>query len=98
VAQGRQVELRSPFVVKVGTMDASNKARTTNISDFTMNCHRYAKDVAQTGRKLIVTRHGSPLVEVTPVVPPRSLIGSVTYLCSDEELMTPIDVKWNASA
>ena len=95
---GRQVELRSPFVVKVGTMDASNKFRATNISDFAMNCHRYAKDVAQTGSKLIVTRHGRPLVEVTPVVQPRSLIGSVTYSCSDEELMKPIDVKWNASA
>jgi len=77
-------------------MDASNKARTTNISDFTINCHRYAKDVAQTGSMLIVTRHGRPLVEVTPAVQARSLIGSVTYLCSDEELVKPIDGEWNA--
>ena len=96
MGQGSQFELRSPFDVKVGTMDASNKAVTTNISDFTINCHRYAKDVAQSGRKLIVTRHGRPLVEVTPVVQPRSLIVSVTYSCSDEELMKPIDVDWNA--
>lgn len=78
-------------------MNASEHTLTVSISEFKANCLRLSADVAKTGRKLIVTRYGKPLVEIAPVSAPRSLVGSVTYLCSDEELMSPQPIEWNAS-
>ena len=78
-------------------MNASEHTLTVSISEFKANCLRLSADVAKTGRKLIVTRYGKPLVEIAPVNAPRSLVGSVTYLCSDQELMSPQPIEWNAS-
>ena len=78
-------------------LNASEHTLTVSISEFKANCLRLSADVAKTGRKLIVTRYGKPLVEIAPVNAPRSLVGSVTYLCSDEELMSPQPIEWNAS-
>ena len=78
-------------------MTASEQTVTVSFSEFKANCLRLSADVARTGRKLIVTRYGKPLVEIAPVAAPRSLVGSVTYLCSDEELLSPQPIEWNAS-
>jgi hypothetical protein len=78
-------------------MDVTGTTITVSISEFKANCLRLSADVARTGRKLVVTRYGKPLVEVGPAAAPQSLAGSVTFLCSDDELMAPIDVEWDAA-
>ena len=78
-------------------MNAVGTTLTVSISEFKANCLRLSADVARTGRKLVVTRYGKPLVEVGPAAAPQSLAGSVTFLCSDDELMAPIGVEWDAA-
>ena len=67
------------------------------ISDFKARCLQLASEVARTGRPLIVTRHGKPLVEINPVAAPPSLMGSVTQLVSDADLMAPLEAQWNVA-
>lgn len=52
---------------------------------------RLADEVARTGRALVVTRRGKPLIRIEAAAPPspQSLRGSVTQRVSDEELMAP---------
>jgi antitoxin (DNA-binding transcriptional repressor) of toxin-antitoxin stability system len=78
-------------------MEATGTTLTVSISEFKAHCLRLSAEVARTGQKLVVTRHGKPLIEVGPAAAPRSLVGSVTFLCSDDELMAPIEVEWNAA-
>jgi prevent-host-death family protein len=70
--------------------------RTIQISDFKAKCLRLADEVAVTGKPIVLTRHGRPLVRVVPVEQPKSLKGSVTFLVSDEELLAPLDEAWDA--
>ena len=44
-------------------------------------------EVAETKETLVVTKRGKPVARVVPVEEPRSLIGSVTFHISDEELV-----------
>jgi hypothetical protein len=44
----------------------------------------------------VVTKRGRPVVRVSPLESPPSLIGSVTFHVSDEELIAPLDTAWNA--
>lgn len=78
-------------------MDAPKNCTVVSISDFKAHCLRLSADVARTGRKLVITRYGKPLVEITPAAAPRSLIGSVTFNVSDQALITPLSIEWNAA-
>jgi prevent-host-death family protein len=63
---------------------------------FKAQCLALIEDVAATGETIVVTKRGKPMAQLVPLEPPASLEGSVTYLVSDEELIAPIDVVWNA--
>jgi len=53
-------------------------------------------EVAATGEEVVVTKRGRAVARVSPVAQPASLRGSVTFNVSDEELLEPLDVEWNA--
>lgn len=55
-------------------------------------------DVAETGDPVTVTKHGKPVARIVPIEPEPSVKGSVSYLVSDEELIKPIDIAWNADS
>ena len=65
---------------------------------------RLADEVARTGRTLVVTRHGRPLIRIEAAAPPArgSLRGSVTQLVGNEALMAPsedwADNAWSDAA
>lgn len=61
--------------------------RTIAASQFKAKCLALLDEVAETKETLVVTKRGKPVVQVVPVEEPRSLIGSVTYHISDEELV-----------
>ena len=65
---------------------------------FKAQCLALLDDVQATGETIVVTKRGKPVAQVIPLEPPASLVGSVTYLVSDEELMAPIDAVWDAEA
>jgi len=68
--------------------------RTISASRFKAQCLALLDEVAESGETLVITKRGKPVARVTPLEPPKSLIGSVTYLVSDEELIAPLWEDW----
>jgi prevent-host-death family protein len=65
-------------------------------SSFKARCLHLLDEVANTGEHIVVTKRGEPIARLVPVEEPPSLEGSVTYHVSDEQLIAPIDVDWDA--
>ena len=70
--------------------------RSIPASEFKAKCLALLDDVAD-GESLVVTKRGKPVARVVPVEKPRSLIGSVQFLVSDEELIAPLYEDWEPS-
>lgn len=72
---------------------------TISASQFKARCLALLDDVAESGTELVITKRGRPVAKVVPVEEPGdSLLGSVTYLVDEDELLEPIDVVWEAAA
>lgn len=69
--------------------------RTFTATRFKAECLALLDEVAESGQPLIITKHGKPVARVEPVAEPRSLLGSVTYNVTDDELIyMPLD-EWD---
>ena len=81
-------------------MSSAEHLDSIAISECKAHFLRLADQVARTGRPLLITRHGKPLVRIEPTeeAAPPSLVGSLTQVCTDEELIAPIPVRWHADA
>jgi prevent-host-death family protein len=66
-------------------------------SQFKAKCLAMLDDVAATGDEIVVTKRGRAVARVSPATEPESLRGSVTFNVTDEELITPIAVEWDAA-
>ncbi|HEX7131843.1 MAG TPA: type II toxin-antitoxin system Phd/YefM family antitoxin [Iamia sp.] len=60
---------------------------TIRASDFKARCLALLDEVAETRRTLVVTKHGRPVARVVPLDAPATLVGSVTVLADDDELL-----------
>lgn len=69
--------------------------RTIPASRFKAQCLALLDEVAASGETIVITKRGKPVARVSPLEPPKSLIGSVTYLVSDEELIAPLWENWD---
>jgi prevent-host-death family protein len=69
---------------------------TIRASEFKARCLALLDEVAETGRPLVVTKHGRPVARVVPLDPPMSLLGSVTTLVDDDELLFSTGETWDA--
>ena len=67
--------------------------RFVTAADFRAKCFALLDEVAETREPLVVTKRGKPVAKVVPAAP-RSLIGSVQQLVSDEELIEPLYEDW----
>ncbi len=65
---------------------------------FKAQCLGLLDEVARTGKTLTVTKHGKPVARVVPAEPVSSLLGSVSHLVDEEELLAPVGERWNAAA
>jgi prevent-host-death family protein len=68
--------------------------RTIPASRFKAQCLALLDEVAESGETIVITKRGKPVAQITPLDPPKSLVGSVTYLVSDEELIAPLFPDW----
>ena len=68
---------------------ADDPLDTMAITEFKAHFLRLADQIARTGRPMIVTRHGRPLIRIDAAEPPQpvDLRGSVTQLVGDDELI-----------
>lgn len=69
--------------------------RTIPAGRFKAQCLKLLDEVAETGETIVVTKRGKPVATVQAVEEPRSLVGSITFLVSDEELIEPILEPWD---
>lgn len=69
--------------------------RTIPAGRFKAQCLRLLDEVAETGETIVVTKRGKAVAKLEPIEEPRSLVGSVTFLVSDDELMEPILEPWD---
>ncbi|MHB8618138.1 MAG: type II toxin-antitoxin system Phd/YefM family antitoxin [Chloroflexota bacterium] len=70
--------------------------KTISATRFKAHCLKLMDTVAETGEVLVVTKHNRPVVRVVAAEPAAPLRGSVRYLVSDEELIAPINERWDA--
>ena len=73
-------------------------SRTVPASQFKAKCLAMLDKVALTGEEIVVTKRGRAVARVSAATEPESLRGSVTFNVSDEELLEPLDIEWNALA
>lgn len=73
------------------------KDETIKASEFKARCLALLDDVAETGRPLAVTKRGRLVARVVPASPPPSLVGSVAFEVSDDELIAPLEGGWDAA-
>jgi prevent-host-death family protein len=73
-------------------------SRTVPASQFKAKCLAMLDEVALTGEEIVVTKRGRAVARVSAATEPESLRGSVTFNVSDEELLEPLDIEWNALA
>ncbi len=74
--------------------------RTVPATEFKAHCLALLEEVRETRQSLLVTRHGKPVVEISPYVPKNDtrvnpLKGSIV---SQEDLISPLHERWDSSA
>jgi len=69
--------------------------RSIPAARFKAQCLKLLDEVAETGETIVVTKRGKPVARVQAVEEPRSLVGSITFLVSDDELVEPILEPWD---
>jgi len=70
--------------------------RIVSATHFKAHCLALMDEVAHTGQPLVVTKNKRQVVRVLPAESPPSLRGTVRQLVSDEELIAPLDIRWDA--
>ena len=68
--------------------------RFVTAAEFRARCLALLDEVAETQETLVVTKRGKPVARVMPAAEPRTLIGTVEYLVSEEELIEPLYEDW----
>jgi prevent-host-death family protein len=71
--------------------------RTVPASKFKAQCLAMLDEVAATGEEIVVTKRGRAVARVVSAQAPSSLSGSVSFNVSDEELIEPLDIVWDAA-
>lgn len=66
-------------------------------SRFKAQCLALLDEVALTGEEIVVTKRGRPVARVVAIAEPAGLDGSVRFHVSDDELLAPVDVAWDAA-
>lgn len=61
--------------------------RSVAASEFKAKCLALLDEVAETKEELVITKRGKAVARVVPAEEPRSLIGTITYHISDDELV-----------
>lgn len=67
-------------------------------TSFKARCLSLLDEVAESGAELIVTKRGRPVARVIAVDSDASMLGTVTTLVEEEELIQPIGDGWDADS
>jgi len=78
---------------KLMTMSPNPKEKQIPAGEFKAKCLGLLDEVEARGRSFVVTKRGRPVARVVPLGSKRKLLGSVLH---EEDLLTPVDVVWDA--
>ena len=72
--------------------------RTFTASEFKAKCLKIMDEVAETGERVVITKRGKPVAELTQARERRTskygaLRGMITY---KGDIISPVDVEWDA--
>jgi prevent-host-death family protein len=71
-------------------------SRTVTASTFKAQCLAMLDEVASTGEEIVITKRGRAVARVVASSEPQSLLGSVAFNDSDDELIAPVEIRWSA--
>ena len=73
-------------------------ALTMKASEFKARCLKLMDEVAETGREIVITKHGRPVSRLVPHIErPKSLFGiDKGKIEIFGDIIEPIDVEWDA--
>ena len=78
--------------------EPTTNGRQVPASRFKAQCLRLLDEVAGGGEPIIVTKHGRPVAQVVPLPddpqPTNPLAGTILF---DEDIVSPLDVNWEAA-
>ena len=70
---------------------------TIAAGEFKAKCLRLLDEVAETRETLIITKHGKPVAQLTPVPAQEDIVGSMKgSVLWMGDIISPIDVEWDA--
>jgi prevent-host-death family protein len=70
---------------------------TVPAGEFKAKCLKLMDKVAQDRQPLIITKHGKPVVQVTPIPAQENIVGSMKgSVLWMGDIISPIDVEWDA--
>jgi prevent-host-death family protein len=79
------------------TMVMPAPSKDVPVSSFKARCLELIRDVSTTGREIVITHRGQPVARVVPFTGSAPMQGSVRYRVDEDELLAPIDEKWQAA-
>lgn len=73
--------------------------RSVSATEFKAHCLALLEEVRETRQPLLVTRHGRPVVEISPYVPSNAarvnpLKGSIVF---QDDLISPLKETWHSA-
>jgi prevent-host-death family protein len=72
-------------------------ATTIGAGEFKAKCLKLLDEVAQKRDTLIITKHGKPVAQVSPIPAKEDIVGSMRgSVVWMGDIISPIDVEWDA--
>ncbi|MGA2282581.1 MAG: type II toxin-antitoxin system Phd/YefM family antitoxin [Candidatus Dormibacteria bacterium] len=71
-------------------------ARSVSVSTLKAKALGIVEEVASRGDTVIITKRNRPVARLVPMEEPATLLGSVTFLVGEDELLGPTGERWDA--
>jgi len=72
-------------------------ATTIPAGEFKAKCLKLLDQVAEDRQTLVITKHGKPLAQLTPIPSRENIVGSMKgSVLWMGDIISPIDVEWDA--
>ena len=80
------------------TINVTQMEATIGAGEFKAKCLQLLDAVAEQREPLVITKHGKPVARLLPMPPEETLFGSMAgSVISETDIISPIDVEWNAA-
>ena len=71
-------------------------ARSVSVSTLKAKALGIVDEVASRGDTVIITKRNRPVARLVPIEEPAPLLGSVSFLVGEDELLGPTGERWDA--